>query len=132
MQVLQEAFEVRGGIDPRPALALGGGIGHAGDVCGAVTGGAIAIGLLVGDHVADVQQAKNKAKELALPYYRDFQAQFGTVDCCPLIGIDISTDEGFQTYKASDRKEKVCSGAVNYAVRRLLPLAEQFAKKTEG
>ena len=123
---------MRGGIDPRPAFALGGGIGHAGDACGAITGGAIAIGLLVGDHVTDVPQAKNEARDLALAFYRDFQAQFGTVDCRPLIGLDISTDEGFQAFRASDRKEQVCTRVVTYAVRRLLPLADEFAPSQGG
>ena len=116
---------MKGGVDPRPAFALGGGVGNAGDVCGAVLGGAVAVGELVGDHVADVQKAKDRARELVLPFYRDFQAQFGSVDCRPLSGFDLSTEEGFQAYKSSTAKDERCRKLVVYAVRRLLPLAEE-------
>ncbi|MCL5109947.1 MAG: C-GCAxxG-C-C family protein [Chloroflexi bacterium] len=116
---------MKGGVDPRPAFALGGGVGHAGDVCGAILGGAVAVGELVGDHVADVRQAKDKARELVLPFYRDFQAEFGDVDCRPLSGFDLSTAEGFQAYRASTAKDERCRRFVIYAVRRLLPLVEQ-------
>jgi hypothetical protein len=79
----------------------------------------------VGDHVADVQQAKDKARDLVLPYYRDFSAQFGGVDCRPLSGFDLSTEEGFQAFKASTAKDERCRRYVVWAVRRLLPLVEQ-------
>lgn len=116
---------MKGGIDPRPALALGGGVGGAGDVCGVVLGGAIAVGELVGDRVADVQKAKDLARDLVLPFYRDFQTEFGNVDCRPLSGFDLSTNEGFAAYKASTAKDERCRKLVIYTVRRLLPLAEQ-------
>jgi C_GCAxxG_C_C family probable redox protein len=124
LQVLQEAYSVQGGVDPRPALALGGGVGGAGDVCGAVLGGSIAVGELVGDRVADLPRAKDVARDLVLPFYREFLAQFGSVDCRPLSGFDLSTNEGFAAYKASTAKDERCRKLVTYAVRRLLPLAD--------
>jgi len=123
--VLQEAYGVSTGVDARPALVFGGGIGHAGDVCGAVSGGAIAVGQMVGDHVAELESAKVRARQLALPFYRDFEREFGHVDCRSLIDLDISTDEGFQRFKQSNLKERLCSRLVSFAVQRLLPLREQ-------
>ena len=123
--MLQEAYEVRGGVDPRPALAFGGGIGHAGDACGVVTGGALAVGLLVGDHIADLQEQKLRTRQLVLPYYRDFAAAFGDVDCRALTDFDISTEEGFAQFTESTLKEDLCSNLLLFAVERLLPLREQ-------
>lgn len=117
-------------MDARPALALGGGIGHAGDVCGAVNGAAVAIGQLVADHEPDLQAAKLLARQLALAYYRDFEARFGAVDCRSLIGIDISTEEGFQQYMTGTLKPERCNALVIYAVQRLLPLAEEVRQRT--
>lgn len=117
---------MRGGVDHRPALAFGGGIGHAGDVCGAVTAGAIAIGLLCGDRIPDLQEAKLRARELALPFYRDFEAEFGQVDCRSLIDLDISTDEGFARYRESTLKTDRCTRYVKYAVDRLWSVHEEL------
>lgn len=125
---MQEAFNVSTGVDPRPALAFGGGVGSGGDACGAVSGAAMAIGQFVGDHITDdVEKAKAKARELALAYRKDFEAEFGTVNCTPLCGFDHSTPEGRAAHKASDAKERVCTRLVVFAVKRLLPLAETFA-----
>jgi C_GCAxxG_C_C family probable redox protein len=125
---MQEAFNVSTGVDARPALALGGGVCSGTDVCGAVSGGAVAIGQFVGDHVTgDVEAAKAKARELALPYRKDFEAKFGHDDCLSLTGHDHGTAEGRAAAKASGDKDRVCVHLVVYAVRRLLPLADTFA-----
>ena len=116
---------MNGGVDHRPALALGGGIGHAGDVCGAVSAGAIAVGLLCGDHIADLQEAKLRSRQLVLPFYRDFAAEFGHVDCRSLIDLDISSEEGFRVYLESNLKKERCTRYVTYAVYRLLPLLDE-------
>lgn len=83
------------------------------------------MGELVGDRVDDLQKAKDRARELVLPFYRDFKAQFGSVDCRPLSGFDLSTEEGYQAFRSSTAKDERCRGLVAYAVRRLLPLADQ-------
>ncbi len=113
------------GVDARPALALGGGIGHAGDVCGAVLGGAVAVGQLVGDHISAVDPAKTRARQIVFRYYQDFKAHFEETDCPALTGYDLTTEDGFQAFKASDCKDRLCSKFVTYAVRRLLPVYEE-------
>lgn len=121
--MLQEAFGVSGGIDHRPALALGGGLSRAGDVCGVITGGAVAIGLLVGDHIFDFRPAKRRAYELTRPFYRDFVAQFGHADCLSLIGMELDSEEGRRAFEESGLREVRCTRFVAFAVRRLLPVS---------
>lgn len=116
------------GVDARPALALGGGVGGIGDVCGAVSGGAVAIGQLVGDHMTgDLDAMKAKARDLAMPYRRDFEARFGNTECNLLTGFDHATAEGRAEAKAAGTKDKTCVHLVVFAVQRLLPLREEFA-----
>lgn len=129
---MQEVYDVAGGVDPRAGLALGGGIGCAGDACGILTGGAVAIGLLVGDHVADLERAKALSRELALSYYRDFVKEFGHADCLSLTDIDMSTEEGRQLYKTSGCKDNRCTKYLAYAVRRLMPIRDEVKAATAG
>jgi hypothetical protein len=84
----------------------------------------------VGDCEPDLQAAKLLARQLALSYYQDFAAQFGSVDCRALIGMEIASDEGLQTYMSGTIKPERCNPIVTYAVRRLLPLAEEVRART--
>ncbi len=97
-----------------------------------MTGGAIGIGLLCGDHFAMPEPAKSRARELAIRYYRDFVAEFGTADCSVLTGTDHSTPEGRQAFRDAGLKDTVCTKLVVYAVRRLLPLAEEVRAMAGG
>ncbi len=88
--------------------------------------------MLVGDHFAQPEPAKARARELALPYYRDFVAQFGHADCRALTGVDFTTPEGRQAFKASRGKDAICAKLVAFAVRRLLPLADEVRALAGG
>ncbi len=126
LQVLQEAWQLSGGVDPRPALGFGGGVGGGGDACGALSGGVMAISLLVGDHSkGDVEADKAKARKLGQEYRASFKEKFGTVGCSELTGFDYSTAEGRAQALAANTKDKTCVHLVVFAVRTLLPLAER-------
>lgn len=65
----------------RAASSLGGGLGHAGEVCGAVLGMAMAVGLAKGyDDTPDAQtKAEHSARVRRL--VEDFRAQWGATGC---------------------------------------------------
>ncbi len=78
----------------RVAQAFGGGMGRTGNVCGAVTGAMMVIGL---KH--SVKNAKDAAvKELVHTMTQEFLRRFayynGSITCRDLLGHDLSTEEG--------------------------------------
>ncbi|MEW6412487.1 MAG: C-GCAxxG-C-C family protein [Candidatus Zixiibacteriota bacterium] len=80
---------------PRVASALGGGVGGTHEeLCGALSGGVLAIGLLYGRTRpgVDVQ----KAKDLATEYRARFAKEFGCTKCSTLL-------EGFGEQNDSDK-----------------------------
>ena len=84
-QAILEAFTSDAPRDiPRVASALGGGIGgsHA-EACGALTGGVLAIGYLLGRDSAD--QNVEATKELAKAYRTEFANIAGTTNCGVLL-----------------------------------------------
>ena len=85
---------------PRVATAFGGGLSRQGHVCGAVTGGLMAIGLALG------RRAKTDSKEPAyaagVELQRRFLAAFGTLNCRDLTGCDLSTPEGQALFEAQE------------------------------
>ncbi|MBN2117988.1 MAG: C_GCAxxG_C_C family protein [Anaerolineales bacterium] len=99
------------------ASGFGGGIGRRGEVCGAVTGGIMALGAKHGrgekedPTAADVTYAKT----------REFMAQFarkhGSCLCRELLnGCDLATEEGQAAFREKDLKNKVCIPCVQSAV----------------
>ncbi|MCU0236169.1 MAG: C-GCAxxG-C-C family protein [Acidobacteria bacterium] len=102
------------------ASGFGAGMAHRQEVCGAVSGAIMAIGLKHGQAREDEKDAKEKAYRLSRELLDRFQAEFGSCLCRELLpGIDLGTAAGHQRYKAESCSEKVCQPCVRFAVRIL-------------
>ncbi|MBN2379973.1 C_GCAxxG_C_C family protein [candidate division WOR-3 bacterium] len=86
------------GLDKEQALKIasgfGGGMGRMGEVCGAVAGAFMAIGLKYGMSNVDEKSAKEKTYDLVKEFSARFTELHGSIICRDLIGCDISTPEG--------------------------------------
>jgi len=112
---LAEAMGLACACLPGLATGMGGGVGHTGHVCGAVTGGAMAIGLLavrkhLPDHVAEKLWANEIVTELIDAFHREFDA----VDCQDLIGMDWRAADWLEQYNARGCKTS-CTRFVRFA-----------------
>ncbi len=97
----------------RIATGFGGGMGGRGEVCGAVTGGILALGLKYGRG----NQQDRSVAQAAYGRTQDFMAAFerthGSCCCRTLLGgIDLRTPEGMQRFTEQDLHRKVCVGCV--------------------
>jgi C_GCAxxG_C_C family probable redox protein len=89
---------------PGVGLALGGGVGHTGYACGAVTGAAMAIGLAVDRGLpGPVDAKKDRAYSLAAGFVNRFDEQFGGVDCRTLLGFEWSAPGAKERWRAESR-----------------------------
>ena len=117
-QALLAVYGPELGMDRETALKVaggfGGGMGRMAGTCGAVTGAFMVIGLVHSmTKKGDLQQ-----KELSYEYIRKFAETFRernkTLVCRELMGVDVSTPEGFAEAKAEkhrpDHLPKVCPG----------------------
>jgi len=96
-QSVLAAFAAQLGLDESLALRLaapfGGGVSRHGEMCGAVTGALMVLGLAQG---ADTPAGKENAYLLGQDFLRRFEVRHGTILCRKLINCDISTPEGLQ------------------------------------
>ena len=98
-QSVLAAFAEECGITEEQALKLGscfGGGMRKGEVCGAVTGALMALGLLCGQKSAGDTEGRlssNKVNDLMMDRFKE---KCGSYICNDLLGCDISTDEGKQ------------------------------------
>ena len=112
------------GLDRVAAMKLasgfGAGMGRKQEVCGAVSGAIMAIGLKHGQAREDDKAAKEESYRLSREAMDRFQVEFGSCLCRELLpGLDLATQAGHQRYKAEGWSEKVCQPCVRFAVRVL-------------
>ena len=86
---MQDFWNEKKPLEPKIASAFGGGIGGTGSLCGALTGGVIAIGQKYGSN-KPIPEGRGKAYSLALKFYKRFQEKHGSVLCRDLVGYDLT------------------------------------------
>jgi len=81
-------------IDSETALklscALGGGMAHSGNTCGAVTGALMVIGMKYGCTRLDDLEAKDKTYSVANAFITEFMNRNHSLNCTDLIGHNLS------------------------------------------
>jgi C_GCAxxG_C_C family probable redox protein len=105
------------------AKYFGGGITGMGEICGALNGAALALG--VRDLVMSekgLEPPADTADQLKA-ILRDFEQTFGARTCRALTGYDLSTPEGMTAFKMSDIRSK-CGDYVGWAMDRIEPLLQ--------
>ena len=102
---------------PRIASGFGGGVGQCGDLCGAVSGAVMAIGLIFGrDDLSNPDQKTicyNKVEQLI----ELFEAEFGTLECSTLTDCEMRSPEGRARAKELDLHNTLCPKYVAYAAQ---------------
>ncbi len=102
------------------AAGFGAGMARKQEVCGAVTGGIMAIGLKHGASHESDKEAKETVYRLTRELMAHFEAEFGSCLCRALLpGCDLATAAGHAKYKEDGLAEKVCRPCVRGAVRIL-------------
>ncbi|MDP2350777.1 MAG: C-GCAxxG-C-C family protein [Chloroflexota bacterium] len=125
--VLKEAFGLERAADSSAAMALNGGIAYSGRTCGAVTGAALAVGMLTGRRIPDHRAAKRVARLVTADLLRAFEGEFATSACRELIGMDLRTDAGHQAFIESGVWRDRCMRQLEMAAARMAPLGDEAA-----
>jgi C_GCAxxG_C_C family probable redox protein len=112
------------GFDKNTALklatGLGGGMGRKEEVCGAVTGGIIVLGVKYGRGEKDDRGATELTYQKTRELMDRFTAKHGTFICRQLLGgCELMTEEGQKQLKENDMLNKVCKPCVESAVEIL-------------
>lgn len=108
---------------PKIATGFGGGIGRCGSVCGALTGGVMAISVIYGTN-EPLMKKRLKAYQTAQKFYEQFEAQNGSVMCRELIGFNLSVPEQRDKAAKTNAFEEKCTVFVAKACEILLELTQ--------
>ncbi len=107
------------------AAGFGGGLGRCGEVCGAVTGGIMAIGL----HIQSIEPGPTAAKEntyaLTRQLIEEFKVRQGSILCRELLGCDISQPQGLREAREAQLFTQRCPLFVHDAAEIVATLIGQ-------
>jgi C_GCAxxG_C_C family probable redox protein len=127
-QAVLASFAAEMGLDECLALRLatpfGGGMGRRGEVCGAVSGALMVLGLQAGTSDPQGKAAKEAAYQLAERFHQRFEARHDSILCRELVGCDIRSPQGLALARAEGRFESRCPHFVQSAaeiLEELLP-----------
>lgn len=122
-QSVLSAFSGTFGLDLNLSLKIsqpfGGGIAHLGEMCGAVSGALMVIGLKYGRTKAEDIQAREKTYQLVRKFIIRFKEAHGTIICKELLGYDLDTEEGYKKAEEEKLFETFCPGLVQLSAEIL-------------
>jgi C_GCAxxG_C_C family probable redox protein len=110
----------------RIASPFGGGMGRMGEVCGAVSGALMIIGLRVGPACVEDTESKEAAYVIGRAYAERFRERRGTILCRELLSCDISTTENLLMARETDLFKRTCPGVVRDAAEVLVEVLEEL------
>jgi C_GCAxxG_C_C family probable redox protein len=105
-------------------MALNGGIAYSGGICGAISGSALAVGMLAERRLGDHVRAKRIAREIVSGVLDDFAREHGAVNCRELIGMDLRAPGAHARFVDSGIWRTRCMAQIEFALRALAPLAD--------
>jgi C_GCAxxG_C_C family probable redox protein len=111
------------GLERETALKLasgfGAGMGRLGEVCGAVTGALLVIGLKHGQTEAKDKETKEKTYARVRDFSSRFKARHGSLLCRELLSCDLGTAEGMALARQKGYFTEICPRFVRAAAEIL-------------
>jgi len=100
----------------RISCGFGGGIGRQGEVCGAVTGGIMVLGLKFGRGKNDERSITDLTYSKIREFMNRFSAKHGSCLCRELLsGSDLTTEDGQSYFKNNECFNLICRPCVRDA-----------------
>jgi len=122
-----------GEIALKVATGLGAGMARRGEVCGAVTGGILALGLKYGRGGRQGRSATEETYQKTQELMARFEERHGSCSCRVLLeGCDLKTAEGQRHFKEQDLLHKTCVGCVQSVVEILTQIVEAPEARAGG
>lgn len=118
-QAVLTVFAPDFGLDEKLTLMLGtqfGGGARNGEMCGAVSGALMVLGLKYGHYEAGNTEQKSRAYAIATEYTRRFKELNGSIVCRDLLGYDLTKPEDSACIKEKNLFGTICPEMIASAV----------------
>ncbi|MCE5329832.1 C-GCAxxG-C-C family protein [bacterium] len=119
---IAKELKIRSASVPKVATGFGAGVGKHGDICGALSGAVMAMGIVEGRTNPKDQESKTKIYAKTAILMEEFKKEFGYITCRDLTGCDLLTKEGQDKFSDHKIHEQICTGFVAFAAGKGLEL----------
>jgi C_GCAxxG_C_C family probable redox protein len=113
---------------PRIATGFGAGIARCGELCGALSGAIMGLGLCFGRYRVQDTPEDQTPYEFAQTMTNLFRARFGHTRCDDLINLDLSKEQALETYRKNDLWSTICRDIVKTTTGLAYDLLSSNAK----
>jgi len=108
------------------ASTLGGGVAGFREICGAVSGGVMCLGLLLGtsgdEDVEDFKSKRTNSRDLVKAYLQEFADCWGSVQCGFLLEIDEGKRAPIGTLRSEGPPKKLCDEYVDWSTKKIVKM----------
>jgi C_GCAxxG_C_C family probable redox protein len=118
-QAVISVFCEKYGVDKDTAFKIAGGLGggfRSGEVCGAVSGAVLVIGLKYGQCIAGDNETKANCSSKTRAFLKEFKTRHNSIICREILGCDPSTPEGLEEARSKNLFKTVCFDMVRSAI----------------
>ena len=98
------------------ASPFGGGMAHMDEVCGAVSGALMVLGLRFGMATEEDLEAKERCYTIAQKFMEVFREKNGSLRCTDLIGLNLNVPKEYEKAENEGIFETVCTKLVKDSV----------------
>ncbi len=116
------------GLSEEKSLAIAGGFGggmRAAEVCGAVSGAVMALGILFPFTDGEDKAAKDRIAALTREFHRRFREKNGTIICRSLLGYDMEKPEEYAKVAELGLIAKICPALMDSAENIVREIAQE-------
>jgi C_GCAxxG_C_C family probable redox protein len=112
---LSETQNITSKIIPRIATGFGAGISRHGEVCGALSGAVMGLGLRFGRSQVSETSQDTSPYQFGQTMVNLFASRAGHVRCRDILDLDIASDEGRKKYREQNLWESKCRELIRIA-----------------
>lgn len=128
---LSEYLDVSNELIPRIATGFGAGIGRSGEVCGAIAGGLMGLGIRFGRTNVESDEERRPYWYATLLLNR-FREDFGELRCGKLLGLDLSNPEEVQEYHKKEYWDTKCRSYIRGVTASAYDILLENSSHTKG
>ncbi len=119
---MSESKGIKSDLIPKIATGFCGGVSHTDGICGAISGGILAIDMIHGR--GKTSDPREDSEEKVQELISTFKEKFNSIHCYKLTGCDLGTEEGQEKYNINECYE-LCDNFVAKATEKTLELIDK-------
>lgn len=97
-----EELGLTGDLAKKIACGFGAGVSRTGNICGAVSGAILVIGLKYGKAEEGDNAGSERTRALVRQFIDEFTAKNGSINCTGLLGYDLSDQDEYDKARAEN------------------------------